>query len=127
MKNFVFVTGFVLVATFLFGCLGGGEETPAASTPSATPQKTVSELAKEACVSLCLQEKQKNLPNWNDGPCLGNPLTGFEGASGWVCDVAHSPRQEIDNNPANQCSAFRDGSASHFVEVDAECGLIKVV
>ena len=34
--------------------------------------------------------------------------------------------QEIDNIASNQCSAFRDGIAKHFVEVDENCEVIKV-
>jgi len=57
----------------------------------------------------------------SNGPCLSNSI-----ASGWVCDVAHSPRQAVDDLPANQCSAYGT-SASHFVEVDTECKLIRAV
>ncbi len=46
----------------------------------------------------------------------------------WVCDIAHSPRQsEIDDLPENQCSAYREGRAKHFVEVDMNCNLIRAI
>jgi hypothetical protein len=44
-----------------------------------------------------------------------------------VCDVAHSPRQEVDNNPHNQCQSYLIGQAHHFVEVTPECRLIRAV
>ncbi len=54
------------------------------------------------------------------GPCLSNEVI-----PDWVADIAHNPRQEIDNVPANQCSAYRDGTAKHFVELDPEGNLIR--
>jgi hypothetical protein len=48
------------------------------------------------------------------GPCLAESLTGL---SDWVVDVAHDPRQDVDDDPANQCQRYRDGEASHFVEL----------
>jgi len=43
-----------------------------------------------------------------------------------VCDVAHQPRQDVDNDRKNQCDAYHDGRASHFVEVDPTCAFIEV-
>jgi hypothetical protein len=45
----------------------------------------------------------------------------------WACDVAHDPRQEVDNSPNNQCQSFLKGETHHFVEVSPECGLIRAV
>ena len=46
------------------------------------------------------------------GPCLGVIEPG------WVADVAHDPRQDVDDDPANQCAAYRNGTADHYVELD---------
>lgn len=56
----------------------------------------------------------------SSGPCLSNALL-----PGWVLDIAHNPRQEIDDLPQNQCPAFREGNAQHFVELDSEGNLIR--
>lgn len=48
------------------------------------------------------------------GPCLGLIKPG------WVADVAHDPRQAVDDEPENQCAAYRSGDADHFVELDPE-------
>ncbi len=70
------------------------------------------------CENLC-----KNYEgDLSDGPCLSNNLIGD---SDWVCDVAHSPRQDVDNLPENQCETYRNGTATHFVEVDENCNLIR--
>ncbi|MBU1031606.1 hypothetical protein KKE03_01635 [Patescibacteria group bacterium] len=54
------------------------------------------------------------------GPCLSNALL-----PNWVLDIAHNPRQTIDDLPQNQCPAFREGRAAHFVELDPEGNLIR--
>jgi hypothetical protein len=71
-----------------------------------------------SCTQLCRQEKNKGT-DLSAGPCLSNSI-----AEDWVCDVAHSPREDVDNLPENQCSAFGK-TANHFVEVDVNCSLIK--
>jgi hypothetical protein len=54
-----------------------------------------------------------------NGPCLGTV------APDWVADVAHNPRQPVDDEPANQCEAYRSGAAHHFVELDLNGNLIR--
>ena len=53
------------------------------------------------------------------GPCLGVI------APGWVADVAHDPRQPVDDEPENQCEAYRSGEADHFVELDPDGEFIR--
>ena len=48
------------------------------------------------------------------GPCLGVIEPG------WVADVAHDPREDVDDRPENQCEAYRSGEAHHFVELDPQ-------
>lgn len=60
--------------------------------------------------------------NLNNGPCLSNEIY-----ADWVCDVAHDPREQIDNIPENQCPVFREGKAHHFVEVDENCDFIRAM
>jgi hypothetical protein len=54
------------------------------------------------------------------GPCLSDALM-----PDWVLDVAHNPRQAMDDLPSNQCPSFREGRAKHFVELDLEGNLIR--
>jgi len=76
----------------------------------------------DSCVNTC--NSVKGARDLSNGPCLSNPIPD---QSDWVCDVAHSPRQPTDDLPENQCSAYRDGQAHHFVEVDTECNLIRKI
>jgi hypothetical protein len=56
------------------------------------------------------------------GPCIAEQLQGLPD---WVADVAHEPRQAVDDDPANQCARFRSGEAHHFVELDPNGDLIR--
>lgn len=56
----------------------------------------------------------------SNGPCLTNDLV-----DGWVLDIAHNPRQAVDDKPENQCAAYREGQAQHYVELDEKGNVIK--
>ena len=88
---------------------------------SCTPKPQIDEKdqALSECQKLCNQKLSEGL-DLSNSPCLSNEII-----PNWVCDVAHKPRQDIDNIPENQCSAFREGKAIHFVELDKNCNLIK--
>ena len=79
-----------------------------------------SETAADSCVQLCLRELGSGR-DMRNGPCLSNEII-----PDWVCDIVHSPREDVDNLPENQCEAFGDGFSHHFVEVNATCDIIKV-
>jgi hypothetical protein len=56
------------------------------------------------------------------GPCIAEDLVGVPG---WVADIAHDPREEVDDDPANQCASHREGNASHFVELTPDGEVIR--
>jgi hypothetical protein len=56
------------------------------------------------------------------GPCLSE---GLPGLSDWAVDIAHDPRQAVDDLPANQCQSYRDGRTHHFVELSPDGQLIR--
>lgn len=58
--------------------------------------------------------------DFSQGPCLSNALH-----PGWVLDIVHSPRDPMDDLVENQCPAYREGRAKHFVELDTEGNLIR--
>lgn len=95
----------LLLILFFLGCTQTSEE----------------ERAKMACMEECKKalREGKDLSN---GPCLLNPINKVPN---WVCDVAHSPREPIDNLEENQCSSYIEGKANHFIEVDPNCNFIR--
>jgi len=86
-------------------------------------KKGVSKSELEAAVGkakdLYSQQKQRQ-ENFSSGPCLSNDLM-----PGWVVDIAHQPRQAIDDLVENQCPSFIEGRAKHFVELDTSGNLIR--
>lgn len=106
----VIVVFLIVLLIFVSGCI--------VSDDTATFRKSLT----DACINIC---KSSTL-NLSNGPCLSDNNSDWN-VTDWVCDVAHSPRQDIDNLPGNQCQAFRNGQAHHFVEVNTTCNLIRAV
>lgn len=105
METKIFVLFGLMMVILLGGCI---------------QEKSEENSAIKTCIGLCKDRLiSEDLSN---GPCLSDEIY-----KDWVCDVAHSPRQQIDNIPENQCSGFREGKAHHFVEVDEKCNLLRAV
>ena len=111
MTRIVLATLALVAVLLLSGCLGGEND---------VEEPSIEEQAKQACITACLRAKSE-ARDLSDGPCLNS---GF--MEDWVCDVVHSPRREVDNLPENQCEAYLNGEANHFVEVDENCVVIMV-
>ena len=84
-----------------------------------TPLKNEVATAINQAKHLYNLEKQAGR-DFSSGPCLSNALL-----PGWVLDIAHNPRQPIDDLAENQCMAYREGRALHFVELDVNGNLIR--
>lgn len=65
---------------------------------------------------------QANGTDFTKGPCIAEQLDGMPD---WSVDVAHDPREDVDNQAANQCQAYRQGKTHHFVELDPDGKLIR--
>lgn len=83
------------------------------------PPKSQIDTAVNQAKFLYRQRKEEG-QDFSSGPCLSNALM-----PGWVVDIAHSPRLPADDLPQNQCPAYREGRADHFVELDPEGNLIR--
>ena len=66
------------------------------------------------------QMKRSQGEDLSNGSCISNALM-----PDWVADIAHNPRQALDDLPENQCPAYLEGRAHHFVELDLEGNLIR--
>ncbi len=60
--------------------------------------------------------------DFSTGPCISQEII-----PDWCVDIAHNPRQEVDNLPRNQCQSYRNGRVHHFVELDPEGNLIRAL
>ena len=65
-------------------------------------------------------QKKMRGEDFSNGPCLSNALM-----PGWVVDIVHQPRKAIDDLLENQCSAYVEGSAKHFVELDIDGNFVR--
>lgn len=82
----------------------------------------LSDYDKAVCQALILYNQQKSSgSDFSSGPCLSNDLF-----PGWVADIVHNPRERQDDLPANQCQAFIEGRATHFVELDTKGNVVRV-
>lgn len=70
---------------------------------------------------LLYQQKKAQGVDFTSGPCLTNDLM-----PNWVVDIVHVPRTKVDDLPQNQCQAFIEGRAKHFIELDTQGNLIRV-
>jgi len=120
----------LMLVFFVSGCLGSnyagdatefagdlGKEGLDLALDKLNETLTDAERALVLCKALCMNTTL----DLEESPCLSNEVI-----EDWVCDVAHDPREDIDNEPENQCEAYREGEADHFVELDPECNLIKI-
>ena len=76
----------------------------------------VSEEERDRAIAAAQQAHEEAVSRGEDldiGPCIAEELPGLPE---WVADVAHDPREDIDDEPENQCRRYRKGEASHFVE-----------
>lgn len=122
VKKILVILPLILAMGFILGCkkeIEKGAEDLTGITTIKTGQEAEKDLAIAQCKELFQREKA-NGRNMTEGPCLSDEII-----PDWVCDVAHSPRQEVDNQSKNQCLAFREGKAHHFVELDLEGNVIK--
>lgn len=90
---------------------------------NATQQKTTPKNEIDTAVNqarFLYSQRKSEREDFQRGPCLSNALM-----PGWVVDIAHSPRIPLDDLPQNQCPAFLEGRANHFVELDPEGNLIR--
>lgn len=97
-----------LAAAVLAGCGGGA-------------QGGERDQAISAAMNAYDQAKAKRV-DLSAGPCIAESLPGLDE---WVADIAHNPREDIDDQAFNQCRRYRDGEASHFVELTPDGELIR--
>lgn len=83
--------------------------------------KTEKERAIEAARRLFEQKKAEGT-DFSQGPCLSEEII-----PDWCVDIAHSPRQSVDDRPENQCASYREGRVHHFVELDTDGNVLRAV
>ncbi len=87
--------------------------------PSLTPEKVLEQQEAINCaLDLYGEQKRENISF--SSQCLGT-------CDNYAVDIVHVPRTEEDNLIENQCSDFANGEVSHFIELDKEGRVVRVV
>lgn len=107
----------MILLVFLIGC--SNQVIKIDEKPEAE-QVNVDEFMKQKAINLCIERCNEYEGNLTSGPCLDGDII-----NNWACDVAHNPREDVDNLITNQCEKYRNGDSEFFVEVDDNCELIK--
>lgn len=107
------ILGLILLATLLNGCITDDDDDDSGEDER---ERAI------AAAMVIYEEVAASGAELSNGPCIAEEL---EDVPGWSVDIAHDPRQEIDNDPANQCQAFRNDQTTHFVELDVDGELIR--
>ncbi len=105
-----FIAGLFVATSLALAACGGGDEPSQADKDKAI-----------AAAKFLYAGKAKSL-DLSAGPCLAETIPGLDD---WVVDIAHDPRQDVDDEPQNQCQRYRDGEAHHFVELTPDGRLIR--
>jgi hypothetical protein len=101
--------GVIAASIVIGGC--GGDDAPAGERDQAV-----------AAAMDAYDDAEAKGVDFTSGPCIAEQLPGLDD---WVADVAHDPREDVDDEAENQCQRYRDGEASHFVELDPDGNLIR--
>jgi hypothetical protein len=105
------LVGLAAAGLLMAGCGGGGS-----SSNNSERDKAIAGAQRVYAAT------KKAGADLSKGPCLAD---GLPGQPDWVADVAHDPRQPVDDVPSNQCARYRAGAAHHFVELDPNGKLIR--
>ena len=117
-KTYLFLT-FLIFTISMSGC---GKKQVTEDETDTTEIINDEKILTDICINEC--KNALNLGrNLDNGPCLLNPI---KENNKLVCDVAHSPRESIDNIPENQCSSFREEKSNRFIEVTPDCEFLKI-
>ncbi len=87
--------------------------------PAKTPDYV---LEQQEAISQAFQlyEQKKSGGMQFSSQCLGSVL-------GYAVDIVHVPRSSEDNLAENKCEDYKNGEVSHFIELDKEGNIVRIV
>lgn len=133
MKKIIWIVGgiAVLIAIILIGLrlfIGGGEDAWIKDNrgvwikhgnPFSTPDYVTEQQDAIDCVNELYNKARDEGMNFSS-QCLGS-------CGDYAVDVVRVPRTSDDNKPENQCTDFREGKIKHFIELDKNGAIVRVV
>jgi hypothetical protein len=124
----------ILVAVLLIGwvfvrlILGGSEDDWIKNSrgvwikhgePYETPEEVLEQQEAINCASNLYKEKEAETLSFSS-QCIGT-------CEDYAIDIVHVPRNTEDNKLENQCSDFKEGRVSHFIELNKYGEIVRVV
>ena len=86
---------------------------------SPSPEKTEEKiLINTLAFNLYSQKKSEGMQF--SSQCLGT-------IGDYAVDIVHVPRSSEDNLVENQCADFREGKVSHFIELEKDGNVVRIV
>ena len=128
MKKLYWTLIVILIAVFIMIFRPGGEDSWIQDergvwikhgVPSETPDY-VTDQQQIINQSLSLYEQKKSEGMEFSSQCLG--VVG-----NYAVDIVHVPRSSEDNLVENQCEAYRNEEVTHFIELDKDGNIVKIV
>jgi hypothetical protein len=110
----VFIAAVCVATAMALAACGGDDDEPSQSE----------KLQAIGQAQVAFQQAKVAGRDLSSGPCIAESLPA-PGLSDWVADIAHDPRQDVDDQAENQCQRYRDGDAHHFVELTPNGQLIR--
>jgi hypothetical protein len=77
-------------------------------------------LIQQQSIVCALALYNKSLPETLSSQCLGS-------CDKYAVDIVHVPRTAEDDLEKNQCEAFRRGQLTHFIELDKDGNIVRIV
>jgi len=85
--------------------------------PSDTPEEVVSQQDAIVCgLEMYNRTDKENISS----QCLGSCWD-------YAIDLVHVPRDEVDNRMENQCEDYRVRKVRHFIELDKEGNIVRII
>jgi hypothetical protein len=126
IKVFIVFLVCFFVGLALFRILNGGEDNwikdekgvyVKHGNPSSMPDNVIEQQDAVSCaLDLFARAKQATMLN---SQCLGT-------CGDYAVDVVNVPRTDDDNKPENQCTDFREGKVTRFIELDKNGEIVRI-
>jgi hypothetical protein len=124
----IIVLALIAVLIFIRFIIGGAEDNwikdergvwVKHGNPALTPSQALEQQTAINCALQVYQEKKHEGITFLS-QCLGN-------CGDYAVDIVHVPRTEEDNIESNICSDFREARVNHFIELDKNGEIVRIV
>jgi hypothetical protein len=87
---------------------------------TATPNEVVQQQRLIVNAQQLFEQFKTNLSEPISSQCLGT-------IGGYAIDIVHVPRTAEDDLPKNQCEDYRSGKVQHFIELDRDGNVVRII